>query len=310
MKDVVHIPVMRTEVLSLLIGQNNSSGLVIDATLGAGGHSEALLEKYPDIRIVGIDADEGMLGLAKKRLKKYGNRIDFVHGWFDDVLTELSTQCSVSAILMDLGVSVFHYQSSGRGFSMFKDEPLDMRLFPGHGITAEEILMTKTEEELVSIFSDFGEVRFAKTIAKSIIKHRRNNNIRTAKELADIVFNSVPSRFRHGRIHPATQVFQSLRIAVNNELSRLDRALSLSMSLLHDYGRCAVISFHSLEDRIVKRFFKQNSNKDNDMYFNIITKKPLVPTEDEIKNNPPSRSAKLRVAELVLCKDGVKHENV
>lgn len=298
MTDIIHVPVMKKEVLSLLI-EKNISGTVIDATVGAGGHSKALLEKYPDIKIIGIDADKKMLDRAANNLEKYGDRIELVNGWFDDVIAGMSGERHILAVLMDLGISIFHYHSSGRGFSLFRDEPLDMRLFPGQGITAEDIVMKKTEEELVNIFSEFGECRFSKTIARSIVEHRRKHRIRTAKELAELVYKSVPAKFRYRRIHPATQVFQALRIAVNDELERLKRALQLSMDVLIDGGRCSVITFHSLEDRIVKRFFKQNSNKNEAVYLKVLTKKPICPTEKEIAENSPSRSAKLRVAELV-----------
>lgn len=308
--DTVHYSVLQQEVLQWL-APPAERGLFIDATLGEGGHSELLLRSFPELRLVGLDADGSIMKVAENRLASYGERVRLYNMWFNQFFRTYPLGGEqADAILFDLGISIYHYQRAERGFSFQKAEPLDMRLDESLEISAADIVMTYPQSELEKIFFKYGEERYSRAIAAAIVKARKESTIGESKQLAEIVWNAVPPKYRHGRIHPATRVFQALRIVVNGELARLESALQHALEHLRVGGRMGVISFHSLEDRIVKRFFQNKSKAcicppewpickcggEQDVV-SVLTNKPLVPGEKELSWNPPSRSAKLRIAE-------------
>ncbi len=269
----MHIPVLQKEVIEYLDPQLNES--FIDCTINGGGHARAILERIkPRGKVLGIEWDEEIC----KKLK-LGNLIVINDSYVN--LKNIAKDFSpVNGILFDLGMSSWHLEESGRGFSFLKNEPLDMRYSLSNELTAEKIVNNYSLKEIEKIIKEYGEERFAKRIAKAIVENRP---IKTTFQLRDII------KIPRGKVHPATRTFQALRIAVNNELENLEKALPQAEELLAPGGRLVVISFHSLEDRIVKNFFK-NSN------LNILTKKPIKCSEQELKINPRSRSAKLRAA--------------
>lgn len=307
---LVHTSVMKEEVLRFL-APNPGSSLLIDCTLGEGGHTEAFLEAFPDLKVVGLDADEAILQIARSRLQGFGDRFQGIESWFDEFFSRYPLNERPDRILFDLGISTYHYERSGRGFSFQRDEPLDMRLGAKEGRTAMEIVNSLSEEELSTCFYRWGEERFARRIARAIVIARAHTHLRSSKELAEIIRDAVPAGYRYGRIHPATRCFQALRIMVNRELERIEKALEGAFDVLKVGGRIGVISFHSLEDRIVKHFFQRKcktSMKDSNVpivktgHQGValqITRKPVRPSEEEVRNNPPSRSAKLRVIEKI-----------
>lgn len=310
--ETVHYSVLQKEVLEMLVPETGT-GLFIDATLGEGGHTRLLLENFPGLQVVGLDADSHILEIAKQRLAPYQGRVRLFNIWFNRFFREYPLGGErPDAILFDLGISMFHYEKAGRGFSFQKKEPLDMRLDDSLEISAFDIVNTYPQSELAHIFFEYGEERYSRQIAGAIVKTREQGEIRTSGELADLIRDSVPAKYRHGRIHPATRTFQALRIVVNGELARLDAVLRDALVRLKVGGRMGVISFHSLEDRIVKRFFQEKSRActcppewpickcgGEQNILSFVNKKPVVPTEEEVKLNPPSRSAKLRVVEKV-----------
>ncbi|HUX42287.1 MAG TPA: 16S rRNA (cytosine(1402)-N(4))-methyltransferase RsmH [Rectinemataceae bacterium] len=322
---IVHVPVMLEEVRSALLP---GSGEVrfLDCTLGEGGHAQSFLSSWPGIRYTGIDADPVIQAKARERLAAFGDRVSFRVGYFDEVLesmlddienAESADPRRFDRILLDLGISMFHYVESGRGFSLSaKDETLDMRLSPDAPRSAADIVNGEREEELARIIYEYGEERLSRRIARAIVEARRQSPIRTSGRLEEIVFGAVPAAYRHGRIHPATRTFQALRIAVNDELGRAARGIASAARLLAPGGRVAVITFHSLEDRIAKMVFKTLAGKldlsfapaearpiidgmDRTQGFVLPFKKPLEPSEAEVAANPASRSAKLRLLERV-----------
>lgn len=311
MVDIVHSSVLQHEVLKLLAPERPEA-CVCDGTLGEGGHAEAFLEAFGSITLVGIDADREILEVARRRLEKYGTRFRSYHAWFNQFFADYPTELPrPDRILLDLGISRFHYERSGRGFSFQQHEPLDMRLSGELEISAFDIVNDYPEEELTSLIREYGEERYAKRIAHAIARERSRESIRDTATLARIVRSTVPPEYRHGRIHPATRTFQALRIAVNGELARLESALEHGLEILSVRGRIGVISFHSLEDRIVKRFFRLK-NRDctcpadwpvcrcgGKRVVDLVTRRPVTPTEEETAGNPAARSAKLRVAEKV-----------
>ncbi|TVQ39992.1 MAG: 16S rRNA (cytosine(1402)-N(4))-methyltransferase RsmH [Spirochaetaceae bacterium] len=302
MDELVHVPVMPQEVIRYLAPPEG--GLVIDATLGEGGHSALFLDASPRIHLVGLDADATMLERAAWRLAPYSQRCTLRHIWFDDYFSSYREPERPMAVLFDLGISMYHFRQSGRGFALREQERLDMRLNPSSQTTAETIVNTCGEQEIADLIFRFGEERYSRRIAAEIVKRRRQAPIETAAELAAIVAGCVPPGYRYGRIHPATRTFQALRIAVNSELDRLQRALDAAIDVLADGGRLGVISFHSLEDRIVKHTFRQRRNRSmaeartpmsSSEQVQIITRKPLIAEPQECRANPASRSAKFRV---------------
>lgn len=305
--DVLHTSVMGDDVLRHLAPENEQGELLIDATLGEGGHSELFLKHYPGLAVIGVDADGVILERARERLAPFGERVKLEHAWFDEYLANYSEEKRPTRVLFDLGISIFHYQASGRGFSFSVDEPLDMRLSSTADVSAAEFIAEATETRLAEVFFRYGEERFSRRFARAIVARRAERPITTAKELADIIWGASPAQYRHGRLHPATRSFQALRILVNSELERLPRALEHACRVSAIGARIGVISFHSLEDRIVKHFFREISKAcicppempmckcGGNARFEVLTKKPVYPSEDESRANPPSRSARFRV---------------
>ncbi len=295
---MLHKPVMLNEVLSML---NLKDGMVVlDATLGLGGHAAGIAEKImPHGRLVGIEKDDDALSLARENLKPFGKRCFFVHDDFRnlDKVLEVCNISSVDSVLFDLGVSSLQLDDAARGFSFRADGPLDMRMDRNNFISAYDLLNTLTEEEISSILWKFGQERFSYRIARAIVSSRHKAPISSTKQLADLVVRALPYKARfHHRIHPATRTFQALRIAVNRELDALDEALKKAALFLNRRGRICVISFHSLEDKIVKENFRQLAKTGR---YRLVVKKILLPSEEEVRDNPRSRSAKMRVIERI-----------
>ncbi len=296
----VHQAVLVSEVLDFLAPQAGDR-LLIDATVGEGGHSACFLQRFPGIRVVGIDADQAMLERARERLAEFGGRVELVHEWFDTYFQTAPTATHPDRILMDLGVSMYHFTKADRGFSFRDDGPLDMRLDADRPLddriqTAAELVNTLREGDLADLIYQFGEERLSRRIAAAICRERVAKPFRTAAQLADVIRGAVPSSYRHGRIHPATRTFQALRIAVNSELDRLQRAIPEALKMLPPAGRLGAISFHSLEDRIVKHLFRDAVGTGR---YRSLTKKPVTASDEERTGNPASRSAKFRVIERV-----------
>ncbi len=283
---------MMGEVLEMLNPKN--SEIYVDATLGMGGHSEGILQSAPECTVIGIDRDESALDAAKHRLKDYRN-VHLARGSFSgmkDIVYSLGYE-RVNGILIDAGVSTLHLKEEGRGFSFMMDDPLDMRMDRRQDLDAEKVVNKYAEKDLADLIFNYGEERFSRRIARGIVYARKKSPIKSCKELAGIVERSVR---RRGRIHPATRTFQAIRIEVNRELEELTEAVDTGVDMLEQEGRYCVISYHSLEDRIIKNSFKRLAK---DGVFKIITKKPLVPSRQEQISNPSSRSAKLRGAEKI-----------
>jgi 16S rRNA (cytosine1402-N4)-methyltransferase len=305
-----HIPVLLQETLEILTPPSEG-GILVDCTLGEGGHAEAFLSRWPNLFLLGVDADRQILERARKRLEAFQDRTMLVHCWFSEIFTSYPLERRPDLVLFDLGISMFHYSDSGRGFSFAKEEPLDMRLGDDLTLSAADIVNSFTEDELLKMLFSYGEEKHARRIVRAILRERQTEPIDTSTRLARIVSEAVPVEARYARIHPATRTFQALRIAVNDELDRLGKGLVGAFGLLQTGGRMGVISFHSLEDRIVKRFFQtklrgctcppdwpicQCGGKPE---IRLLARKPISPTEEEIGVNPPSRSARLRAAEKI-----------
>jgi 16S rRNA (cytosine1402-N4)-methyltransferase len=257
----------------------------LDATVGGGGHSSLILAADPNVQLTALDQDIQALEAARQRLAEVGERVQFQHCNFADF--EPQGQL-FTGILADLGVSSAQFDWGERGFSFRQEAPLDMRMNQQQDLTAAEIVNTWGETELANLIYTYGEERLSRQIARRVVERRP---FTTTAQLAETIFHSVPRSYRYGRIHPATRTFQALRIAVNHELDVLQTFLQKAPLWLKPAGRLAIISFHSLEDRIVKHALKESE------YLKVITKKPIIPTEAEIKDNPRARSAKLRIAE-------------
>lgn len=275
--------------------------IAVDTTMGTGGHSKAILERIlPGGRLIGIDRDAESLAVSRERLQGFSGSCDFIHGNFADIDTILKglNIKKVDAILFDLGISTFQLQDPQRGFSFQNEGPLDMRMDKDSYICAYDLINNLNEEEISTILRNFGQERWHNRIAHLLVQEREKQPISTTTQLANIVMKSIPGRFRHShyRIHPATRTFQAVRIAVNRELEILELALNKAIVALGKGGRIVVISFHSLEDRVAKWTFRKAQT---DGLINIITPKPLIPRQEEIENNPSSRSSKLRVAERI-----------
>lgn len=287
-----HFPVLLRPALNLLALPTGAK--VIDCTLGEGGHAQALLAALgPKGELLGIDVDKENIERARENLKKNGRQIIFINDNFANLakIVEENNFSPVRGILLDLGWSSSQLAESGRGFSFQRDEPLDMRLNQQSGLTAAEILNKWPEAEIGRILREYGEEKKWRFIAKKVIDYRKKYVIKTTGQLVGIVGENIGS----GKIHPATKVFQALRIAVNQELDNLTRVLPQAVRALAPGGRLIVITFHSLEDRIVKRFFQKENNRS----LKIIVKKPIRPAAEEITANPRCRSAKLRTAEKI-----------
>lgn len=293
----MHIPVLQKEVLEFLDPKPGEN--LIDCTIDGGGHAMEILKKNsPDGKLLGIDLDKKMIAALEAKIKSENlNNLIVAEGNFKNLkkIAEEKKISNVSGILIDLGWSSIQIEESGRGFSFLKNEPLDMR-YSNSGMTAAEAVNRLDEKELADIFWQYGEERFSRRIAKKIVEARKKKRILTAFDLVEAVKMSVPRSYERGRLHPATRVFQALRIYVNQELENLKEVLPQAVEILAPEGRLAVISFHSLEDRIVKNFFREAKKEGK---LEILTKKPIVPSDEEIKANSRSRSAKLRVVRKI-----------
>jgi len=306
-----HIPVMLSEVVHYL---NCKPGKIYaDCTLGGSGHASAILEKIiPDGILIGIDQDIDAIKNAKRKLKPYELNIHLFHNNFVN-LPKILSQLNITAvdgILLDLGISFHHLDSSGRGFSFRKDEPLDMRMNIESDTTAEELINTMDEKSLAEIFFKYGEERYSRKIAKKIVSVRKKEKIKSSRQLSEIVCRAVSGKASsRRRIHPATRVFMAVRIAVNKELDMLNSFMETSVDLLKPEGRFCILSFHSLEDRIVKKKIKLLEGRcicppalprcvcNKTRVIRSLTKKVLRPTEEEVTANPMARSARMRVVE-------------
>jgi 16S rRNA (cytosine1402-N4)-methyltransferase len=301
----VHVPVLLDEVIAGLQAQRG--GYFVDCTVGLGGHAAAILEKIsPSGRLLGIDADPEAIKLSQDKLSDYGEAVTLVN----DNFVNLETICRryhfhpVDGILFDLGVSSLQLDTAERGFSFHLDAPLNMRFDPGQGLTASDIVNSFSEQELAKLIEKYGEERHSRRIARYIVQNRP---IATTVELARLVEQALGGK--HAKIHPATRTFMALRIAVNSELQNLELALKQTIDLLHPGGRLTVISYHSLEDRIVKQFMRDAASSclcppgtvecrcGHTPTLRLISRKVIKPTSLEIESNPRSRSAKLRIAE-------------
>lgn len=290
-----HVPVLLHESIDGLALKSGAT--VIDGTLGAGGHASEIARRFgKDVAIIGFDVDENAIALAKENVSNAGGNLEVIMQNFrtmHDACTNRGID-EVQGILLDLGVSSMELGASGRGFSFKYDEPLLMTLathIDESTLTAEDIVNGESEESLADIIFRYGEERFSRRIAKAIVTARKKERVTTTGQLVEVINGAVPAFYRNGRLHPATRTFQALRIATNDELGALKDGLAGGYELLAEGGRMAVITFHSLEDRIVKEFFKIKKTEGA----TLITKKPLAPTDEELKNNPRSRSAKLRI---------------
>ena len=305
-----HTPVLLKEAVAQL--QVRRDGLYVDGTVGGGGHAEEILRvSEPDGRLIGLDWDEEAVAASRERLQKFEGRVRLAQASYvelERVLMQWDVT-TVDGVLLDLGVSSRQFDEPSRGFSFMREGALDMRMSRSLQTTARDFLATATFEQLIRIFREYGEERRARSVANAVIRERELGLIETTTQLARLVERVLgPKR---GGIHPATRVFQALRIAVNNELDNVQRGLEAATRVLKSGGRLAVISFHSLEDRIVKQFFVRNSEVcicppglpvcgcGRKQVLRVITRKPVTATEEEMERNPRARSAKLRVAEKI-----------
>lgn len=303
-----HVPVLLEETLGgLAIRQG---GVYLDGTLGWGGHTLQILQRCEGTRVIGLDRDPAALEAASRRLAGYGDRVRLFHSDFrrlDEVLDEADVE-QVDGILTDLGVSSMQLEDPARGFSFSQDGPLDMRMDPGSGVAAAQIVNTWTKEDLARLLFEYGEEKRSRAIAAAIVRMREGTPIKTTRQLSELV-SSVPGMNRVRNIHPATRTFQALRIEVNGELAAVQAVIPVAVGRLLPGGRLAMISFHSLEDRVIKRSFRELEDPcrcpkefpecrcQMVSAGRVVTKRPVVPADEEVQANPRSRSAKLRVFE-------------
>src|SRR6185437_11002752 len=292
----LHVPVLGQEVCFWLISERSAT--ILDCTVGYGGHAEMLLASTSTGRVIGLDKDFQAIDFCQRRLNRFGDRIVLRQGNYRDlksILTETGI-AAVDGVLFDFGVSSPQLDDPSRGFSFQREGPLDMRMDQTIGKTAADLVNHSPEHELADLIFQYGEERYARRIARAIVQERQRRPVETTGALVSIVVRSVPASYRHGRIHCATRTFQALRIAVNHELDFLESSLRDATEVLASGGRICAISFHSLEDRIIKHTFRSLS-QEPEATLSILTKKPVFPSEAECEANPRSRSAKLRVAE-------------
>ncbi len=300
----VHQPVLVNAVLGALACQPLSSKVYLDCTVGAGGHTEAILNQTaPHGRVIGLDRDDEILAIATKRLSDFSDRLVMRQGSFRQIVQTIEGLhlSEVDGILFDFGVSSFQLDQAERGFSFQKPGPLDMRMDRGQKETAADWINRLSQAELADVIWRYGEDRWSRRISAGIVRYRgEKGEILRTEELEAIIWKAVPAKYRHGRIHPATRTFQALRIVVNQELEQIEAGLAQAMSLMAVGGRLTVISFHSLEDRCVKQTFKRAASSgppDREKRFINLFKKPIVAGPEEISQNPRARSAKLRCLE-------------
>ena len=292
-----HIPVMNREILTYL--NLKPGGCVVDCTIGTAGHALEIAGCLGrEGRLVGIDRDGESLNIAKGKLKSSLGKYSFVQNDFrniDNILNDLKIK-EVDGFLFDLGISSYQLENSQRGFSIKAEGPLDMRMDKNSYISAYDLVNSLSEREISSILKNFGQERWHNRIARYLVSERKKNPIESTQDLSNAVLRAIPHQFRHQKIHPATRTFQAFRIAVNRELEALEIALDKCVSYLKGGGRLCVISFHSLEDRIVKEKFRHFAKEGK---LKPIVKKPLCPSLAEVNQNPRSRSARLRIAERI-----------
>jgi 16S rRNA (cytosine1402-N4)-methyltransferase len=308
----IHWPVLRKEVALLINPQPGR--IYVDGTVGLGGHTEALLDAQPEITVIGIDLDAEALEIAGKRLSRFGSRVHLIHGNFRDIADHLNRlgSKSIAGLLLDLGLSSLQVDSASRGFSFRLDGPLDMRMDPSQDVTASDLVNAASEAAITDILRRFGEERFAGRIARGIVTARAKSPLKTTQALAEIVRQAIPKRYHPKRIDPATRTFQALRLAVNRELENLKAGLEAGFEVVDPDGVIAVISFHSLEDRTVKEFFRAKALSctcppdlpvcvcNKHVEAEILTRKPIRASCAEVVENPRARSAKLRAARKVI----------
>ncbi len=305
-----HVSVLLNETIEQL--NIKPDGIYVDGTLGGAGHAFHVCEKLSEQgRFIGIDQDKEAIAAASKRLEAFGDKVQIIKSNYvhmKEVLQELGVE-KVDGIVLDLGVSSYQLDNAERGFSYREDAPLDMRMDRDQGTSAKEIINGYSEEELFRIIKEYGEERYARNIARNICKDREEKEIETTFELVDIIRKSMPAKARNGKGHPAKRTFQAIRIECNQELEVLRQALDSMVDLLKEDGRLCIITFHSLEDRMVKNSFRKNENPctcppsfpvcvcGKESKGKVVTRKPILPTEEELENNSRSKSAKLRVFE-------------
>jgi len=292
-KEIYHPPVLLKESLEYL--KAREGGIFVDATLGGGGHTEAILEVNPENRVIAIDRDEEAIEKAMKRLERFEDRVSIYHANFSQIGEVLEAEGieKVNGVLFDLGVSHFHMRGN-RGFTVWEEQPLDMRMDRRQKLTARDVVNELSEKELADIIFKYGEEKFARKIAREMVRSRKIKPIETTLELAKIVEEVIPKKLWAGRKkHPAIKTFQAIRIYVNREFQEIEEGIPEVANHVTCSGRIVVITFHSLEDRLVKNILRNLEG------FKVITKKPVEPTEEEITENPASRSAKLRAVERI-----------
>jgi len=309
-----HLPVLFHEVMEMLPASlsmpNRIPSRYLDLTFGGGGHAIEMLNRYPHLMADLVDQDEEALQAGQEKIQNLGlqSRVKWHHHNFAHVVESMAQENDdlFDMILADIGVSSHHFDSGQRGFSFREEAPLDMRMDLRGDVTAADIVNQYPEKELVRIFQEFGDEPFALRLAEKIVETRRKTPFRTTKELETLCFYTYPKALRHQSRHPATRVFQALRIEVNQELVVLEKSLKHAVKLLKPGGRLAIITFHSLEDRIVKHFFQslnstyKNKTEDSEeILYKMISKKPIIPTDSEIALNKRARSAKMRILELL-----------
>jgi len=304
MSPIHHQPVMVEEVVTLLAPERG--GLFADCTVGLGGHAEALLSRGGEARLLGLDRDPQALAIAAERLRPFGERVRLVRAKFSELGEVLRGEEIQGGILADLGVSSLQLELGERGFSLQREGPLDMRMGGGEDISAFELVNEAPEEELQKIFSEFGEERMARRIAQTVVAARAVETVKSTRQLRELVYRAKGGRRKEGRIDSATRVFQALRIAVNEELRELERLLGEAVRLLRPDGRLVVISYHSLEDRLVKQRLRgwadplrdpiTGRQREEERLVELLTRKALRPSEEEIAANPRARSARVRAA--------------
>lgn len=323
MSAFAHTTVLRSATVDLVAPKPH--GIYVDCTLGGGGHSEELLQRESTLRVIGLDRDPTALAAARERLAQFGERITFVHSTFGQITQALAeiNVTAVDGILADLGVSSPQLDDATRGFSFSKPGPLDMRMDPTRGPTALDLLNVLSASEIANVLFEFGEERHSRRIATALKEAATAGTLQSTTDVAAIVARIIPAKEqRMSKIHPATRTFQGLRIAVNTELGEIEQLLAAFPALLRTGGRCAMISFHSLEDRLVKHRFRElawtsslppqyaaQSGERQHPVCTTVTKKPYAPTDAEVAENPRARSAKLRACERTEFPDEPTHSN-